>query len=71
VYFTDCCCPPSQKKYIIRIVIEGNDDFMMAWEKEYALENREKEVYDAIKMLSTIPLPVEKDYLRKIGFEVE
>ena len=56
-------------KYFIFIIFEGNDDLM--WAKRYECEDPDKEFLNALKMVSKIPIPVEKLYLKSIGFEVE
>jgi len=59
------------EKNTIRIVFEGNDDFMMAWGKEINPKNEEKEFFNTFKKVMSIPIPIKKDGLKKAGFEVE
>ncbi len=59
------------EKNTIRIVFEGNDDFMMTWGKDIDPKNEKDEFFDAIKMVASIPVPIKKDDLEKLGFAVE
>jgi len=68
VYITNESYP---EKNMIRIVFEGNDDFMMTREKEVDPKNEEKDIFDAVKMVASVPVPVKKDDLKSMGFEVE
>lgn len=56
-------------RHEIIINFSGNDDLM--WRKIYAIEenDKDKELMDALNMISKIPLPVTKEYLKTIGFE--
>lgn len=58
-------------RYWIFIIFQGNDDLMLA--KRYEVEDSEKdaELLKAFELISNIPLPVTKEYLRTIGFECE
>lgn len=52
----------------IIINFSGNDDLM--WRKIYPIEekNKNNELLKALDMISKIPLPVTKSYLKNIGF---
>jgi len=55
----------------IFILFQGNDDLM--WAKRYRIEEADvdKETVKALELISNIPLPVTKKYLKTIGFESE
>jgi len=56
--------------HFIFIIFQGNDDCM--WAKRYECKDDPgKELLNALELISKIPLPVEKAYLKSIGFEVE
>lgn len=57
--------------HVIFIVFQGNDDCM--WAKRYNIEDSQKdiELLKAFELVSNIPLPVTKEYLKTIGFECE
>lgn len=58
-------------KYFIFIIFQGNDDLM--WAKRYEIDEskRDEETVKALELISEIPLPVTKEYLKIIGFECE
>jgi len=58
-------------RHWIFILFQGNDDLM--WAKRYEIEDSEKdtELLKAFELVSNIPLPVTKEYLKSIGLEAE
>jgi hypothetical protein len=60
------CCDWVRSIYII---FQGNDDLMLA--KRYVVDENlcDKETISALELISNIPVPVTKEYLKTIGFE--
>jgi len=72
VYISNGIQPTGDEwKYWIFILFQGNDDEM--WAKRYQIEDSQKDVelLKAFELISKIPLPVTKKYLKTIGFDVE
>lgn len=55
--------------YMMFIIFQGNDDLM--YRKYYQIEEskQDEELIKVFKIISEIPLPITKSYLRSIGFE--